>query len=467
MFVLSKAYFKKIWLKRLSISTFCIFVFSFSKSVYSEDLVSLMDRAFSQDAKYMSASHKLLADKEVIKQSRADLLPTLSVHYEHKLIDQTIEESDNDVFENSKDSYPEITYGASLTQSVFDYSRWQRYFQSRARVNKAEIEFDLAKQKLLLRLAESYFLVLERVDQLSTIQAEKNAVRKLLDAAERKFDSGIGSRTDMEDARARYLGALSKEVDLKSRLMDSRYALREIIGQPPGVLSRLRPNIALNEPDPADVDGWVKLALEKNLELQAMQFAVEVAEKEVKSVRGSHFPTVDLIASKRNSNQEGSLFGGGGVVDTSDVVLQLKVPLYSGGKASSKVRQAIATRESVKHDQIDKRRTVERQIHDTYFRVSTAIIQVEALQQSVDALQELLKVKKAGYRVGKTNLLETLDVEQDLSSAIQVLTKARYDYVLNALRLKFYVGDLSEADIHTVNGWLESGVDLSGVEQPI
>jgi outer membrane protein len=47
-----------------------------------------------------------------------------------------------------------------------------------------------------------------------------------------------------------------------------------------------------------------------------------------------------------------------------------------------------------------------------------------------------------------------LDVEEDLSYAKQALIKARYDYVLNILRLKFAVGGLEEQDLASINSLL-------------
>jgi len=204
-----------------------------AQPVFAEDLLQLWDVAVQRDGEYQSARHRYLADQESTNQSRALLLPDLSLQYESKTTDQTINSSDNAVFNSDDDKYDTTTYGVTLTQSIFDYSRWQRYSQSKLTVNKAEVEFSLARQQLLLRLAESYFLVLERGDQLETVLTEKAAMFKSLELAERKLESGLGRRVDVEDARARYLNALSKEVELQSRLQDSRYGLREVLGSIP------------------------------------------------------------------------------------------------------------------------------------------------------------------------------------------------------------------------------------------
>ncbi|MCA1807438.1 MAG: TolC family outer membrane protein [Actinobacteria bacterium] len=423
----------------------------------ADNLLDLWRIAELKDAKYLSAYHKYLSDKEIIELSRGDLLPDLSFRYEHKITDQTINESDNIVYNSDDDQYTTKSYGLTLRQSVFDYARWQRFSQSEISVDRAEVEYSLAKQELLMRLSENYFIVLERGDQLETVQAEKAAMRKHLDVSEKKHKSGLGNKADVEDARARYLNALSKEVELQSRLSDSRYALRVSLGSMPGELSKLRPKIDLELPIPNDPEEWVSISAKNNLELQSIKLALDVANREINAVRGGHYPTLDLVASMDNTVADGSVYGGGSDIDNTNIMLQLNVPLYSGGKTSSKLRAAIEKRNSIFEDRNDKQRIVEREAHDAYHRISTAIVQIEALEQSVKARDARLKSKTSGYRVGKDSMLQVLDAEQDFSEARQALTKARYDYVLNILKLKFSAGDLQESDLAAINGWLMAG----------
>jgi len=346
----------------------------FVQSAQAEDLLELWPVAVAQDGEYQAARHRYLADQESINQSRALLLPNLSLQYEAKTTDQKINSSDNDVFNSDEDKYDTTTAGLTLTQSIFDYSRWQRYSQSKITVNKAEVEFNLARQQLLLRLAESYFLVLERGDQLETVVTEKSAMKKHLELSERKLKAGLGRRVDVEDARARYLNALSKDVELQSRLEDSRYGLREVIGSIPRKLLALRPNIELQPPVPDDVEQWITQSSQNNLELRALSLSVEVAQKEINALRGGHYPTLDLVYNDVNTDTDGSVYGGGSDIDSADLMLQLNIPIYSGGATSSKVRQAAEKRYGLMEDINDKRRTVEREAQDAFNRIRTSIV---------------------------------------------------------------------------------------------
>lgn len=421
------------------------------------DLLELWKVAEVQDTKYLSAYHKFRADQEIIKLSRADLLPSLSFQYEHTVTDQTVNESSNVTTEGKTANYPTDSYGLTLTQSLFDYARWQRFSQAKISANRATVEYSLSKQQLLLRLSESYFLVLERGDQLHAVVAEKKAMLKHYEVSEKKNSLGLVRKVDVEDARARYLNALSKEIELQSRLMDSRYALRESLGTMPGELSSLRTDIELEMPVPADPEQWIARAAKNNPELHILNLSLQEANKEIKALRGAHFPTLDLVLTVGNEVIEGGLFDAGtSDVDTSALLIQLNVPLYSGGKTSARLRQAIEKRHAVLEDRNAKRRNVERSAHDAYYRINEAIVQIDALAQAVQVQDSRLRSKSIGYRSGHNSLVEVLDVEQDLSDARQTLIKARYDYVLNSLRLKFSAGELQEGDLAAINGWLKA-----------
>ncbi len=435
----------------------CAILAILTSAAQAADLLELLQLALKNDTKYLSAEQTFLADKEIVDQSIADLLPSLAFQYEFKRTHSEVTASDNVVLSGESDTFSTRSRGFAVTQSLFDYARWARYSQSKTSANRALLEYGFAKQQLLLRLAESYFLVLERSDQLDTIQSEKAAMEKHLEASKKKHKTGLGRRVDMEDALARYLNALSKEVELQSRFTDSQYALREVLGLVPASLARLTKELDTQLPVPRDPYEWVSMATKFNLEVQILNLAIEVAEKEVTVLESEHAPTIDLIFNKDRIAQGGSVFGGASKTRNEEITMQLNVPLYSGGKTSSKVRQAAAKRESTFYDRNDKRRAVERSALEAYNRISAAIIQIDALQQSVKAQQRLLDSKAAGYQVGQNSMLEILDVQQDLSSAQQALTKARYDYVLNVLRLKFAAGDLQETDLAAVNNWLTGG----------
>ena len=77
-----------------------------------------------------------------------------------------------------------------------------------------------------------------------------------------------------------------------------------------------------------------------------------------------------------------------------------------------------------------------------------------------DFLDELgVDAKRTAYESGLTSSLSVLDAERDLFFARTDFSSARYDYLINTLRLKRAVGLLTLDDLKQVNNM------LSGNEQ--
>lgn len=426
------------------------------------DLVDSLVLAKEHDPVYLAARHELGATGEARIQARAGLLPQISYQFETRETDQDIIEAQNAVFDNTSNSFRTDTRGLTVSQTLFNFEKFQRYSQSKVTVSRAQSEFLVAQQDLYLRVAEAYFLVLERQDQLETVQAEKEAMEKHLALAERKVARGLSRSVDEQEARAKYLNALSKEIELESFLLDAKYALRESIGQLPEGLQPLKTGIALESPIPQNPEQWVDLAEAHNPVLQAAMLSVREASKEVSALKGRHYPTLDLVYTDTNRDAGGSLFDGGSETDTAEIALQLNIPLYSGGAASSRVRQATSTKYRVEEELTRQRREIQRSTVDAMRRIGAAIAQIEALEQSVEAHRQTLEIKQRGYSAGRYHIIEVLDTQQELSAAQQMLTKSRYDYALNTLRLKYAAGVISEEDIHIVNGWLQGNEPWAG-----
>jgi outer membrane protein len=426
-------------------------------ATHADDLLEIVEAAIAQDPVFGAAEHAYASEVESLPQARSALLPELSLDYQRNYTSQEVVESENTVFALGSDRFYSDNTGLRVTQNIFDWERRSRLNQSRATVSRAEAELLEARQALYLRAAEAYFGVLEKMDQLETVTDEMTALEGHYRLAERRAESGLGRDVDVDDAEARYLTAVAKEIEIQSALADSLYALSVLTGWLPGPLDPLREDLDFLPPMPADPAAWVAIAAESNPVIIARQHAVEEASQEVRARKGARFPTLDLVLADATQDTDGSVFGGGSVVDRADIALEFKIPFYQGGLTGSRIREALSDEQRATEELTQARRESEREVRDAYQRVVASIAQIEALTQSVAAQQRTLDLKTAGYNSGRYNILEVLDAQQDLSRVQQGETKARYDYALNTLRLQRAAGALSEQDLETVNGWLVSG----------
>ena len=131
--------------------------------------------------------------------------------------------------------------------------------------------------------------------------------------------------------------------------------------------------------------------------------------------------------------------------------LQLTVPLYAGGAVNSRTREAIANQEKARADLENSRRTVALAARQSYLGVTNGMAQVKALEQALLSSETALASNKLGYDVGVRINIDVLNSQQQVFSTRRDLSKARYDTIMNGLRLKAAAGSLTEADVEEVN----------------
>ena len=86
--------------------------------------------------------------------------------------------------------------------------------------------------------------------------------------------------------------------------------------------------------------------------------------------------------------------------------------------------------------------------------LTTSIAQVKALKQALVSTQTAFEATQAGFEVGTRTAVEVLAALREQYKSERDYSQARYDYILNLLRLKQAAGILGEEDVAAVNQWL-------------
>jgi outer membrane protein len=199
---------------------------------------------------------------------------------------------------------------------------------------------------------------------------------------------------------------------------------------------------------------WVDQATQSSLQIINAQQNVEVAAREVDKARANTGLTADLIGSLTQSHADSSAFGYGSDTRAAIIGVQLNYPLYAGGSLDSKVREAAANQNRAKDDLENARRTVVQNTRQAFLGVTSGLAQVKALEQALGSTQLQLEATKLGQDVGVRTGVDVLNTQQQLASARRDLVQARYNTILNQLKLKAAVGKLTDTDLNNVNSML-------------
>lgn len=423
-----------------------------SLNAHAIDLLQVYREALANDAPYASARAQLAAGQEKSTQGRSGLLPTVGVGGSYNRTDL---ESSSAGVTSSRD-FNSHGYTVSLSQPLFRLANWEQYQQGKLSVAVSQAQFAQAQQDLIVRVAQAYFDVLASQDALASVQAQKTAITEQLASAKRNFEVGTATITDTHEAQARFDLVVAQEFAAQNDLEIKRTALQQIIGKPASQLAALRPGVKLNPPEPASVNTWVQSAEQQNYGVVGQQFALEIAQREIKRNRAGHYPTVDLVASRNHNNQTGSaLSPAGSTSDTNTVGVQWSIPLFAGFAVDSRVRESIALEDKARSDLENARRVAAQGARQAFLGVNAGLAQVRALEAAEISSQSALESNRLGYQVGVRINIDVLNAQQQLYSTRRDLSKARYDTIVNGLRLKSAAGTLKEEDLAQINALLQ------------
>ncbi|HEH9428825.1 TPA: outer membrane channel protein TolC [Aeromonas sobria] len=414
-----------------------------SAGAHAENLLDIYQQAQLKDPQLLQS--KALRDKafEQINEFRAALLPQINLS------------ADLNYLQNKGDTQTGTTAGGklSLDQSIYRRSNWINLDLTEKSATQSDVSYNLEIQNLMLRSAQAYFNVLKAMDTLEFVQANKVAVERQLEQTQQRFEVGLTAITDVHEAEASRDQALADEINAENELANSYETLRELTGIDHRNLDVLNTDRFTPQKTTFGSDKWLELALDKNLQLHNARITKDIAKEQIDLAKTGHEPTLDLGAGLQSSNTDYKNDTPGMSSENSqgNIGLTFKLPIYSGGATTSKVKQAqfnyVAASELLEKNF----RSVQSTVRSSYNNVNASIGSVRAYSQSVVSADSALKATEAGYEVGTRTIVDVLDSTRKLYDAKQKLSAARYNYILNILSLKQAAGILEAQDLVEVN----------------
>ena len=440
-------------------------------TAHADDLVQIYKEARASDPQLAGAEATKLATDENIDQARALLLPQIDASLG---LQRSHGSGGGSQFTYGPDGTPTLitvvsgsdirsrSVSGNLNQSILDLSRWSALKETRDRANAGDATLDSAQQALYIRVSTAYFNVLTAQDSLLFAQGNEAALSRQLEQAQQRFEVGLSAITDVNDAKAQHDTAVANVITAQNTLDDNREALRQLTGNEPGDLKKLRDDLPLNTPSPADAEAWVDVAVKENPLLRSATFNLDAANQTIKTQRAGHLPTINgqVIYSKNdNWGDRYSAAAGPNFPSNSDqwsttVGVSLNVPIFSGGATQSRVRQAIYNRDFTEQQLEQNKRDVVRTTRNSYRAVIAGASQVEATRQAVVSAQSSVDATQAGYEVGTRTIVDVLISQQQLLQAQSSYSQARHNFVINGLLLKQSAGIIGFSDIEAVNALL-------------
>ena len=444
------------------------------------DLVRLYQEAAFNDPVLNSARFNYAANKEFYWQGLSTLLPQVSANpaatrfFQHG--------------EGNSRVYDQRSYTVTLTQPIFNAAALEVFRQGDLVTKVSDLQFLQAQQDLVIRVSQAYFDVLTAQDNVELFQNKKALIKQQLQAAQSKFEVGSATIVDTNDAQARFDLANAQEIAAQAELVVRRGVLEQIIGRPVASLKPLAKDATIagvvidprvqskaskdsvsatananginpNLPPGQTLDDWVKQAEAANYGVLASQLNVDIAQSTYRSALAANVPTVNFVGTAGFNAANGSQtnFNPSTTqnIFNNTVGLQMNIPIFSGGFNNSVIRQNAALLDKAKSDYDGLRRAAAQNTRQAFTGFYGGLATVKAFEAAEKSGAIALASSQLGFDVGNLINLDVLITLDALFTTRATLYKARYDTILNALKLKAQAAALTDQDLLAVNALLK------------
>jgi outer membrane protein len=392
----------------------------------------------------LGAQGQVRVAREKIVQARAQALPTLSANLG---AEGTGTKTSLGLTDQSKTATV-LTAGLQIDQTLFNGFRNRNArlaAEEGARLSEANarVSGDAVLLKGVTAYADTLFFrgaLTIRKNNLSFMQAQ-------LRAANVRLEIGEGTVSEVALAEAAYQSAAASVSAAESDVSASEASFRSVFQMPPKQLAAVV--IPKSRIPRSEADAKARL-LASNAQLQASTFAAKKAAAELAFAKGARLPTIKLAASfdkTFEAVQTGSfgLPGVGGKFDSTtkgSVGIKLTIPLFDGGNAGSKLREARAVYDQRILETDQASLLLSAAVETALARYHAAFDGRQRRQKEVLAANEVVGATIDEFQFGDKTILDIVNAQNDMLNAQLLLLEAERNCIVYAYQTLLQIGDM-------------------------
>jgi len=426
-----------------------------SGSAGAVSLQQAYEAALKNDPAYRMNFWENEAAKENAVLGRSALLPQVSASYgasrnvadvnalNYNIFSQKYEES------LTHPRYISRSTVVQLRQPILSLDAIARYRQGKVQTAQGAKQFEANTNDVIIRVISAYADALFAEDQVELSRVQRDMYAEQQKVNQRLFERGEGTKTDMIETQARLDLAEAQLIEAKDNATSVRNTLAGVIGMDPGTLDRLGPDFHFTNLPLKTFEEWRQSAIANNPELAAARLVVENQRLDIQRQKAGHYPRIDFVAAYSKGDAESLNTYNQDTVNRT-VGVQVNIPIYQGGAISASVRQAAAGYERAKADVDVRSNRILVEMRKSYDQVQNSIAKIGALEKAVASGKLLMTATEQSIKGGVRINLDLLNAQQQLYTSQRDLAQARYNYLINLVRLRAGAGTLDDSAVREV-----------------
>ncbi|MBU6235848.1 MAG: TolC family outer membrane protein [Alphaproteobacteria bacterium] len=392
----------------------------------------MLAAAYASSPALRAGREELRQQYEEVAQAGANFRPSVSV-------EGGVTSVYSDTKPGGDDTFAARDVGVTATQYLYRGGRTLAEVDQQLRLSDAaQATYDGLVQNAFLNVITAAMDI--QRDRLTIDLNEKNheVLARQLEAAQRGFEVGELTRTDVAQAQARVSGAEANIVAARADYANSIARYMRYAGQAGDAL--LIDMTGIHFDAPASLEQALSVADVTHPDIRSAEQTEKAANHAVDVAAGALLPTVYMSAAATQAWDPTSILDES---QSASLGVRASMPLYEGGATRSQIRQAKIGVYAQRDRVADTKRAVRQDVTSAWNDYEAAKVSIAAFEKQVEAAKLARDGAYKEREVGTRTVLDTLNADAELLDAQVGLVRAQRNAVVSAFALQAAMGNLT------------------------
>jgi len=362
----------------------------------------------------------------VKQQARAEFLPKLGMSYGYtRLSEPAIIRSDtgfpglDGVALSSQDNYQ---WRGTVTQPLFTgFALVSSYKLAALGIDQSEMEVELEKLDLALRVKEAYFNILIADKAVEVAEKDVEFRESNVNVASSFYKVGMIPVNDLLKAEVELGNSQQNLIKARNGSRLARAAFNIVLSRPVNEPAEVE-DILVYKPERVSFEEYLAQALKNRPEMKLIDINILQTDQQIRLAGSKNYPEVSLMYDYIKEGDEPDV-SGGSFHDAGrwEATAVCTWTFWEWGKTYYSVKEKEGFKRELVQTRLSLEDSIRLELKDSILRMETAEENIPTTKKAVAQGEENLRVNNERYKAQVTTITEVLDAQT-------LLTQARVNY---------------------------------------
>ncbi len=392
-------------------------------------LEKAISHALESSYKIKARNERIEQASDIMKQARADFLPKLGTAYSYNRL------SEPPVSRVSRAVSPIGTTVPLVVGLVSSYKL------AELGIDQSQLEAELEKLDLVLRVKEAYFNILGSDKAVEVAQTTVESLTQTVKVARSFFEVGMIPINDVLKAEVELANAEQSLVRGKNAAETTRSSFNTLLVRPVNAPVEVE-DILVYKPEVGEYNAFEKKALEARPEIKILDVNIQQTDQQIRLAKSKYYPEISFTYQYISEGDEASVKGSP-YVDANhwEALVVANWTFWEWGKTYYAGREKESLKRQLTETKADVEDGIRLQVKQAMVDLDSSAKNIPTTQKGVDAGEENLRVNAERYKAQVSTITDLLDAQTLLARARLDYYRALYDHNQARARLERALGN--------------------------